>query len=279
MADLRLQSRLPARTLKAAIANLPKRLASKTPNEVNRAFGNQFAYAFFKRIEKNFVAKSDGGRDEFGSKWKPLKPATIAQRPLTREEIKRNRIAELRQRGLLTPAQDKLWRGIFASLMKKYILQMDMNKAKVRAAKVAWTILKNRGALTKLQLYGSRRVKILRVSDRLFESVSAGTLSGNRYYKPKEQIAKIEGNQFTFGSIVPYANRQNKMRPIFPTQRNMPKLAIECVQDAMRGVIRAFNESLNRRKPKPESFYSRPVAFRNTNAGFFTYLFRYLGFR
>jgi hypothetical protein len=272
MTDLVKRTRVPVRTLKAAIANLPKKLASKSPNEINTAFGNHFAYAFFKRVEKNFESKSEGGRDEFGVKWKPLSPKSIAARPLTKDEIKRNRIAEMQQRGLLTPAQNRIWRGIFASLMKKYILQMSMDKAKIRAAKVTWVIMKNKGALTKLQVYGSRRVKILRVSDRLFKSVKAGTLTGNRYYKPKEQIAKIEGNEFTFGSMVPYANRQAAMRPIFPTQRNMSTVATECVQDAMRGVISAFIASLNTNnsaKPKP---------FRQTNASFFSYLFRYLGF-
>ena len=46
-----------------------------------RVFRSHLARNLFARIHRSFLAKSQGGYDETGSRWAKLRPATIARRP------------------------------------------------------------------------------------------------------------------------------------------------------------------------------------------------------
>lgn len=210
-------ARLNKDRLVAYLRNLPSELVGNH-GELKSVFASAFAHALFTKIAKAYEIKSAGGTDELGYKWKDLKPTTKAYRKLKSGELSSMGIQGKRQRGLLTPSQNKQWKAIFASTMKKLIARgMGVDEAKGKAAQVAWSIMKSKGALTKLSVLGNRKVPILRVSDRLYKSLSPGTLSGGRYYKPANQVFEIQGKTITLGSSVPYAAKQHKTRPLFPS--------------------------------------------------------------
>lgn len=210
------------RTVQQYLKTIPQQLASKSRSNLNQCLTNHLAYQLFARIEEAFVDKSKGGTDDLGGYWKPLDPKTIAARPLTEKQAKRLKVSE-GERGLLTPEENRQWKGIFASLFAKHRQVMNDQRAKYLAAKSAWAIMKSRGAKTRIGLLSRRKVPILIVSERLLESVSAGTLSGNRYYKPKEQLFEYEDGEIVLGSEVPYAEYVNKKRKIIPSATAMTR--------------------------------------------------------
>ena len=114
------------RELSKAIRNLPRYIEGSLPDiyGIGRTFKAFYARALWERINRGFEIKSTGAADDTGTKWKPLSPATIAQRPLVPGErkslgIKRNE----KVRGLLTPQQDAVWKGIFRSTFMRLIKQ------------------------------------------------------------------------------------------------------------------------------------------------------------
>lgn len=210
------------REVERMIKRIPQQLASKSRSDLNKCLTNHLAYQLFGRIEKSFRDKSDGGTDEFGKRWTPLKPETIAQRPITFKDEYDNRVKQ-GEKGLLTPGQLAQWKAIFRSVFVKLRLSMGDDRAKALAGKSAWAIMKSKGAKTRLDVLGRRKVKLLRISDRLFDSISQGTLNGNRYYKPYEQIFKYETGELEIGTNVPYAKYLHKRRRIIPTLEDMAK--------------------------------------------------------
>jgi hypothetical protein len=74
---------------------------------------------------------------------------------------------------LLTKAQDREWRAIFRTMLGRLQAQGDADAAG-HAAAIAWTILKQHGAQTKLAVLGGRQVDILRDTGELFRSLTPG---------------------------------------------------------------------------------------------------------
>lgn len=227
--------RTTKRELKKRLQSLPRGLTSG--GEVGQAFKNHFAFYLFERIRKNYLKKSAGGADEFGTKWKPLDKRTIAYRPIPGQKKTKG------GRGLLTAGENARWKGIFRSQYLRLMAQTgDEAKSKAMAARIAWAIVKSEGAKTKLEVYGNRKVPIGRVTDRLLNSVSPGTMSGNRYYKRKDQAFTYSDDGITFGSLVPYSTWFNRKRKIIPPATNMAKagwfgeISRKCVR-AMARVI------------------------------------------
>jgi len=206
-------------TVQRYLKTIPKQLASKSRSDLNKCLTNHLAYNLFSKIEEAFIDKSKGGSDELGNYWKPLDPKTIAARPLTEKEEKR--FKDRSEKGLLTPGELRIWKGIFASQYAKHRKSMNDGRAKYLAAKSAWAILKSKGAKTRIGFLSRRKVLILRISDRLLKSVSAGTLSGNRYYKPQEQIFNNDDGTLLLGTSVEYAEHVNKARKIIPSKTAM----------------------------------------------------------
>tara|TARA_Y100000004_G_scaffold174081_1_gene212493 strand:- start:19 stop:585 length:567 start_codon:yes stop_codon:yes gene_type:complete len=66
------------------VRDLPKLLTNQkvTPEleKLRNLFWAFFAKEFYRLAYKNFKLKSQGGSDEFGVRWKPLKPSTIKRR-------------------------------------------------------------------------------------------------------------------------------------------------------------------------------------------------------
>lgn len=208
-----------------ALKRIPRILSGKEKDSdrLNYVHHAVYARALLEKIHEAFLIKSAGGTDELGTKWKPLKPETIAARPVARGELKKLGITGTRRRGLLTPEQDRIWRGIFASTLKRLVAKgMDLEKAKIKAAKIAWAILKARGALTKLMVLGRRKVAIGIVSGDLERSISPGKLSSNySYSKPKHQIFEINPSSIRVGSDLIYASRFHHKRRLWPAKAKM----------------------------------------------------------
>lgn len=202
----------------------------------SKQINGYIAEYLFKRIRTNFILKSNGGNDEFGDSWKPLKPATIAARPITESDARRFNIDKANlEKGLLTPAQKQQWGAIFRSSFLRLAADMDEKKAKVEAAKIAWSIMKKRGAMTKIGTLGKRKVKMLRVSNRLLESLTPGRPS-KRGYTPRnaDQIYREDENSIVIGTSVGYASRQHKMRRLYPSARRMGPWLREAVKYAIQ---------------------------------------------
>jgi hypothetical protein len=129
----------------------------------------------------------------------------------------------------------KEWRKLFAGFASRFMLSgASESEAKSHAAAVAWNIMKKRGAKTKLQVFGDRKVQILRDTGRLLNSLSPGLLSGKgpavSYSKPSgeggnEQIFETEPGLVIVGTNVEYAETHQKTRPFLPDDRHAVPVA------------------------------------------------------
>lgn len=197
-------------------------------------------------IQESFLAKASGGTGEDGIQWAPLKPSTIAARPIGQGDVAglksmgitrgkhgygarsqgandldaRGRL----KRGFLTAAQDKRWRMIFATRKFQMMAQhgMDPGAASARAGAIAWATLKSEGAKTRLQVLGGRTVAIGRNSGRLFNSLSPGAADPDSFPilsmpgAVEDRILREEPGSFTVGSNVDYAGAFHARRPLWP---------------------------------------------------------------
>ena len=223
MATRKINTRMSATQVRGFIKDLPKILHGTKPDtrRLRMVYWSVFAYHLYDQIGKAYLIKSEGGSDAIGDKWKPLSKRTIAYRPLAGKE--KQSLSEVigggkRTRGLLTGSQDKLWKGIFASTMKRLAPIMGLGAAKAQAAKTAWAILKSKGAKTKLDMLGGRKVPIMIRSGRLYNSLKAGKLAGTSYIPSSaDQIFEVERQgRVKLGTDVPYAGVQAEKRRLWP---------------------------------------------------------------
>lgn len=202
------------------------------PQGIARGVFMAIGLAALSDIKDDFVRKANGETGEDGNKWDDLAPATKAygRRFGPGEQAalkaaaglgKKHRHAPGEKKGLLTANQQKLWNRIFATRLQRFLLSMPPADAKARAAQIAWAEVKRMGGKTKLSVYGSRKVQILRDTGVLLNSLSPGELTGDSYSKPSgpggdDQIFRTIQNGIIVGTTVPYAGAQNKTRPFLP---------------------------------------------------------------
>jgi hypothetical protein len=156
---------------------LPAILSGQTadPLGIARSLQLRLGVALLSKVQQAFITKSRGGTGEDGIRWAPLTRATIAGRRATAAEKRAAGVGGRRVRGLLTPAQDRKWRAIFATRRARLLLSgMSPGAASARAASIAWAVLKGDGAQTRLQVFGGRQVDTLRDTGELFRSLSPG---------------------------------------------------------------------------------------------------------
>lgn len=187
-------------------------------------------------IKDDFVRKAQGQTGEDGITWPKLSRKYLAygRRFGKGEAAALKKAAGLgrghRHRGLLTKAQDKRWKQIFASRLARFAASMDIGAAKARAAQIAWATLKREGAKTKLMVFGDRQAEILRDTGVLLNSLSPGRVSAgnNEYLPPADQIFETTISGVIVGTNVPYAGvhqngskkRNIPARPFLPTEKN-----------------------------------------------------------
>lgn len=233
---------------RAMLRELPAVLSGRAPDRYGVADGILLrgAVALLSQIKQAFLVKTRGGTDAAGITWPPLSPATIAARRTTAAERKRLGIRQGRTRPTLTDAQDKRWRGIYASRLAQLRARgMSEGEAAGRAAAAAWSILKQAGAKTKLELLGSRDVDILRDTSRLFRSLSPG-IEDAPAAQPDQILAAGPG-RLTVGTKTPYAAAHHRgipgrlpRRALWPADGKMPPAWNAAVAGALaRGMLRA----------------------------------------
>ena len=203
----------------------------KAARRVHTAIGLQA----LSDIKDDFVRKARGETGEDGVKWPKLSRKYLAygRRFGKGEQAALKRSAGLHQghrhRGLLSAAQNKRWKQIFATRLARFAASMSLEAAKARAAQIAWAQLKREGAKTKLMVYGDRQHEILRDTGVLLNSLSPGRIGGDSEYEPAEaQIFKLVSSGVIVGTNVPYAavhqNGSKKKnipaRPFLPTESN-----------------------------------------------------------
>jgi len=191
------------------LRTLPAMLSGKSPDPYGIVRGIQLRVAnvVLSKIQQAFIVKSRGGVGSDGIQWPPLKPETIAQRTVSKADRKRAGIGERewreRQRGLLTPEQNRLWRKKFSRSLAWLRLDMGEREARSRAAQIAWRYVKEElGAKTRLEAFGKRVVDSLRDTGELFRSLSAGVedqLSG----APGQIVRIPAGTSFVGTNVKP----------------------------------------------------------------------------
>jgi hypothetical protein len=166
-----------------------------------------------RRVNISFWARAKRGSDDLGNKWKPLAPATHAYKPLSPMEKNTYEIKGKLVRGLLTPAQDKVWRIVYARTLKRLEKKGESNPEK-KAAERAWAVVKARGARTKIGLGRITDTNIR--TGALVASTKDGSVANNRYYPPKNQRVVISPRSIKISLSLPYAEEVDKVRPIIP---------------------------------------------------------------
>lgn len=229
--------------LRQVLGSLPSILAGRVADPLRIARGLQLrvGVALLSRVQQAFVVKSRGGTGDDGIKWKPMKPASIAQRRTTAAERRQLGIGgRNRTRGLLTPTQDRRWRKIFGSRKAALIARYGMSEAaaSARAAQIAWAVLKAEGAQTKLAVLGGRQVDICRDTGRYFRSLSPGV--DDQPSGADGQVFDVPPGRVIVGTNVAYAGRQAKLRPLWPAGGRLPAAWWAfLLRVAVRGLARA----------------------------------------
>jgi len=205
--------------------------------------GAVMARSIFESIHKAFMVKSAGGRDETGESWPDISQKTKAyHRPIRKEDLKG--LTVTRERGLLSPQENKVWKGIYSSKLRTLLLHMDEDEAKKQAAKTAWATLKSLGAKTKLDILGNRTLPILIKSGRLEKSLRPGyrTKYGYRRYN-QDQLFEHSATVMKVGTLVPYAKYHSKRSPL---PRNPDVIMRRAFKEGVEEYHRAIAEQMRR---------------------------------
>jgi hypothetical protein len=231
-----------AEDARRAIKEVIGRLTGKTPDQggLARSVFSALGFQALSDVSEAFVTKSKGGTDEAGITWPPLSKEYLAyqRRFGPGEKTALKQAAGLgRQhskgiggkRGLLTAQQQKRWQKLFGQNLTWLAARYDIGVAKGIAAGMAWNQLKAEGAKTMLEVFGDRKVDILRDTGVLFNSISPGYFDGNEYEKPQgdggeQQVFTTLTDGVLIGTNVPYAGaHDNPKRPGYPKREIFPK--------------------------------------------------------
>jgi len=212
-------------------------------------------------IQQNFVKLADGQPGVDGTRWPDLSPKTKAYSrrfgPGEQAELKRQAGVNSRRQnrgvagkgGLLTAAEQKKWNAIFATTKARLINRgVPAGEAAATAGKTAWSILKSEGARTKLDVFGRRKVQILRDTGVLFNSFTPGIESLALPSGARDQLFDISRGTISVGTQVPYAiyhhgRHGEGKRPLWP--RRMPIDWQREVADSVReGIAIAIQDAV-----------------------------------
>ena len=192
-------------------------------HRIGSVFWGTFTRELFKRIHRSYEVRSEGGTDDLGNKFKPLSPSTIAARPIGKGQLGTFGLTKKqsgtafgkRTRGLLTPKENDLWKLVYARNVARLRLNVNERTARNVAAKKAWAAVKAIGAKTRKELLSKRNVLIMRVTDRIFNSLEPA--GGTGYYRAKkDQLYEQVSGTITLGTLVEYAKHHNDTRPVIP---------------------------------------------------------------
>lgn len=234
------------------VRDLPAILRGRKPNRFRlyTIFWGAVAHSLFTDIHRGYEDKSEGDQDELGNTWDKLDEKYVAyKRPVYPGEIPpslRRRLKDQNTLGLLTPTQYAAWKQIFGVIYGSYRAKMGEDAAKALAGQIAWTKIKEQGGKTKLEVLGSRDVPIMRVTDRLIKSISPGdfTKTGGYRKRNRDQVFELQKGTLTIGTKVPYADKHDKTRPVWPNNIELwINRAIEAGRDAVMNRLQEISEN------------------------------------
>lgn len=234
--------------VRAILREIPAIVAGHAPDPygVARAVQLRVGVAALSQIQQDFLTKCRGGTGSDGVTWPPLKRSTIAARRVGRGELKSLGVGGKRVRGLLTPAENKLWKQIYGTRLARLRLHMGEAEARAKAASIAWAELKRRGAKTKLEVLGSRKVDMGRDTGRMFRAFTPGV--EDRPSGEPDQIFETVQGAVIVGNKVPYFPAFHARRPCWPADGSIPAAWLPAIQAAAaKGMIRAAEIILQRR--------------------------------
>lgn len=232
---------LPPDEFRRRVRMVAGMIAGTAPDPLNIGYGFRLriAVAFLEKVKLAFIVKSRGGTDDAGISWPKLSPQYLAygRGPFSSRRAGKSAPGLVRggdrdgqqKDGFMTKAQLKRWRRDFAQALKWLVLFVPIDEAKGRAAKIAWANAKAAGVRTKLDVFGSRDVDILRDRGELFNSLSPGILVpaglGVRYEPPNaDQVLTESGGVQRVGTNVAHAGaHHNPKRKGFPQRRLWPE--------------------------------------------------------
>jgi hypothetical protein len=190
--EVTLRVRASRRQVKAMIARLPSLIAGG--GTLADALKMRLGLTALGLIYNAFMAKSEGGTDDAGGRWVPLKKTTIAYSRTHRKIYgkggkylmsmawlpKGSRRAQDAPSWMLTSDQRKRWWALYRSFGGTALPGKAYHRPGSRsiAAAMAWRILKAEGAKTLLETYGNLRVPILRDTGLLLNSLTPGIVVG-----------------------------------------------------------------------------------------------------
>lgn len=215
------------RQVKLAILQLISRLTGDSQTDPNaRSVFYAIGFQALSDISDAFVVKARGGTAEDGISWPPLSKKYLAygRRFGKGEQAALKREAGLGPQhhrgvagkgGLLNAQQQKLWNQVYARTIAWASMRFDAKTAQHIAAGHAWNVVKKSGGKTKLEVYGSRQVDILRDTGVLLNSLSPGYFDGMNYEKPtaeggESQVFRPIADGIVVGTSVKYARNHNE---------------------------------------------------------------------
>lgn len=217
--------------LRATIRRMVSILSGHTADPTGLAEGLllRLGMVALMRVKDAFVVKAAGGTDDAGYQWAPLKRETIAysrRHPGLNRKRQQAEAKGRKSRPLLSNAEDKRWRQIFARALHGIMRKAGQEGAagkeeKAYAAAYAWTVLKSEGAKTILSVYGDTKVDILRDTDVLLNSLSPGLPGDSGEVGPANanQVLRAEPGAAIVGTNVPYAAAHHHGNP----KKNLPE--------------------------------------------------------
>lgn len=196
------------------------------------AFTAQLMRGFFARWHDSFMAKTDGGADETGLRWKPLSDGYRARKA---SEMRRGKLSAR------TAQQFARLRELVDRLTSQLIFRgMKPRNARSLAASLAWKTLASDPVLIGIRTH------------RLEESLQPGAVSGGYYATPTAfQVAERRGDELLLGTAVvdekarPYAHHFHAARPIYQLS-GATHWATGAAGDALREILSEIKEDVER---------------------------------
>lgn len=215
---------------------------------IRDCFFGAFTLSLATSVHDAFLVKSAHGKDELGNSWPDLEDRTKAySRPDARAGLATYKGKPTpygnTHRPTLTENQDKQWRRVFVTQLTQLRTVMSGKEAASLAAEKAWAYVKNQmGATTILAYAKNRIIPLLQKSGRLEQSLKPGTIIGNEYHPPDDQIYTLDKNELTWGTRVEYASRVDKKRPLWP--KEIDPWITRAVEAGIDAIIQRLKEVL-----------------------------------
>lgn len=215
--------------LRQRLALLPDALTGAIPQyqSESAAIARAMAIELLSCIKEAFIEKSRGGTGSDGITWAPLARATVAYGRRHPGLSRRRKYAAKAGRGrrpLLTAAQDKLWRGVYAACLRR-------GDDKATAAAKAWGAAKRAGGKTIIGTYGGAQVQIGVDTGRLLASLSPGG---------RDNRLAVGPGTIDVGSNVSYAAAFAARRPLYPPDGRLPEAWQERLQAVLAAALPEF---------------------------------------